>query len=177
MKTFRIINLIVFVVLLSSCAIPMNRHWWKPNGYLFSMMPKGGSPGYNLGWLHGCQSGLGTQFAGSVGMTFYTWSRDVDITSSKPNIEAIKKRYGDKDLKDVNWDDQANVKQNLSDYNLVFFDAYNFCRQTALGSLRATIGNPPLPGEVRYHPSDSNIGDIWNLNNGYDSRIGNTGYW
>ena len=167
---------VIFVLaIITSCS--SSSHWWKPNGYLFTMMPKGGSPGFNLGWVHGCQSGLGTQFAGAIGMTFYTWSRDVDITSTKPNIQAIRERYGKKELKDVNWNDPKDIKQNFSDYNLVFFDAYNFCRQTALGSLRASIGNPPLPNQTRYDPSDSNVGDIWKLDGGYDSRIGTTGYW
>ncbi len=157
-----------------SCSSP---YWYKPNGYLFTMMPKGGSPGYNLGWVQGCYSGLGTQFAGAIGMTFYTWSRDVDITSSKPNIEAIRQRYGNKELKGVNWNDQKDIKQNFSDYNLVFFDAYNFCRQTALGSLRASGENPPVPSQVRYDPSQANVGDIWKLDGAYDSRIGVTGLW
>lgn len=170
----KIVYIIFISLALTSCAF--NRNWYKPNGYLFDMMPKGGSPGYNLGWMQGCYSGLGTQFSGAIGMTFYTWSRDVDITSVKPNIQAIKERYP-KDLKDVNWNDPADIRRNFADYNLVFFDAYNFCRQTALGSLRATVGNPPVRDQVRYHPSDANVGDIWNLDNAYDSRIGSTGYW
>lgn len=168
------LKFLYLILILTSCST--NRHWYKPNGYLFTMMPKGGSPGYNLGWIHGCQSGLGTQFAGSVGMTFYTWSRDVDIVSTKPNIKAVQERYK-KELKDVNWNDSADIKRNFSDYNLVFFDAYNFCRQTALGTLRASVGNPPIPGDVRYDPSDSNVGDIWKIGGAYDSRIGSTGFW
>ncbi len=165
---------IIFVFLLSNCA--GSPYWYAPNGYLFKMMPKGGSPGYNLGWKHGCESGLGTQFAGALSMSFFTWHRDIDIVSSKPNIPAVKERYK-KELKDVNWSDPADVKRNFSDYNLVFFDAYNFCRQTALGSLRATTINPPLPGGTRYDPGGQNIADVWKLDGAYDSRIGNTGYW
>jgi len=171
---FAKIRIIFAAISIASCST--NPNWWKPNGYLFTMMPKGGSPGYNLGWRHGCQSGLGTQFAGAIGMTFYTWSRDVDIVSSKPNIEAVKDRYK-KELKDINWNDPKDIKQNFSDYNLVFFDAYNFCRQTALGTLRATVGAPPVPGETRYDPGSANIGDIWKVGGAYDSRIGSTGYW
>ena len=109
-------------------------------------------------------------------MTFYTWSRDVDIVSTKPNIKAVKERYP-KDLKDVNWNDTADIKRHFSDYNLVFFDAYNFCRQTALGTLRASVGNPSIPGDARYNPSDANVGDIWKIGGAYDSRIGSTGFW
>jgi len=143
---------------------------------LFSQMPKGGSPGYNLGWTHGCQSGLSTQFAGAIGATFYQWSRDPDITSTNPNIPAIKERYS-KELKDVNWNDPADIKRNFSDYNLVFWDAHGFCRQTALGTLRSSLGNPPLPGETRYDPSAHHIGGIYNIGGPYDSRIGVTGMW
>ena len=168
------LKFLYLILILTSCAA--NRHWYKPNGYLFDMMPKGGSPGFNLGWIHGCQSGLGTQFAGAIGMTFYTWSRDIDIVSTKPNIKAVQERYK-KDLKDVNWNDPADIKRNFSDYNLIFFDAYGFCKQTALGTLRASVGAPPVPGDVRYDPSEANVGNIWKIDGSFDSRIGSTGLW
>ena len=175
MIKLRIPQVVFIVALLTSCS--SSSHWYKPNGYLFTMMPKGGSPGYNLGWVHGCQSGLATQFAGAIGMTFYQWSRDIDITSTKPNIGSVKERYANKELKDVNWNDPSDIKRNFSDYNLVFFDAYNFCRQTALGTVRASVGNPPIPGQTRYDPGSANIGNVWKMGGAYDSRIGSTGYW
>ena len=167
-------TILTLAFFLASCSTP---NWYKPFGQLvFSQMPKGGTPGYNLGWLHGCQSGLATQFAGAIGMTFYKWSRDPDITSTHPNIPAIKERYL-KELKDVNWNDPASIKLNFSDYNLVFWDAYSFCKQTALGTIRASIGNPPIPGSERYDPAAHHIGNIYSIDGPYDSRIGNTGMW
>lgn len=130
--------------------------------------------GYNLGWKHGCQSGLATQFSGAIGMTFYQWSRDPDITSVNPNIPAIRERYPE-EFGGVNWGDPVDIRRNFSDYNLVFWDAHAFCRQTALGSLRSSIGNPPIPSETRYIPQ--NIGDIYGIGGPYDSRIGSTGMW
>ena len=81
-------------------------------------MPKNGSPGFKLGWIHGCESGLGSQFGGAFFMSFYSWKRDPDIASVDPNITRIRARYK-KELKDVNWDNPAEVKKNLSDYNSV----------------------------------------------------------
>ena len=166
--------LVALTFFLASCSTP---NWYKPFGNLvFSQMPEGGSPGYNLGWKHGCESGLSTQFAGAIGMTFYQWSRDPDITSTNPNIPAIKERYK-KELKGVNWNDQADIKRNFSDYNLVFWDAYGFCKQTALGTLRATIGAPSLPGGVRYNPAAHHVGQIYSIDGPFDARIGSTGLW
>ena len=52
-----LILLILSLFILSSCT---TKNWYKPRGYLlFSMKPKGGSPGYGLGWDHGCESGAG----------------------------------------------------------------------------------------------------------------------
>lgn len=51
-------------------------NWWKPHGYLFKYMPKDGSPEYRLAWKHGCESGLGTAFGGTLYKHFYTWTKD-----------------------------------------------------------------------------------------------------
>lgn len=175
----KIINL--FLVFFIVSCVP---NWYKPMGYkVFSQMPKGGSPGYNLGWIHGCQSGLGSQFGGAIYMSFYTWSRDPDITSSKPNIPLIKDRYK-KELKDVNWNDPADIKRNFADYNMVFWDAHYFCRQTVLGTLQAAEMRPPLPGQDRWLGDDAfsskygadNIGSVWRINGKGDTRWA-TGYW
>lgn len=160
------------LIFVASCSVP---HWWKPRGYLtFKMMPKGGSPGYNLGWVQGCESGMGTQFAGRFFSFFYTWHRDPDITSVTPNIEAIKRRYK-KELKDVNWNDPADIKRNFADYNLVFWDAHYFCRQTILGTLQMSMMSPPLPGEERYNLGAHSVGNVWKINGKGDPRIGSTG--
>lgn len=178
---FKLLNFFLPVIILitfTSCSVP---NWYKPRGYLlFSMMPKGGSPGYNLGWIHGCESAGGTQFGGSIYQSYYTWRRDPDITSSRPNIEVIKARYK-KELKAVNWNDPKDVERNLSDYNLVFWDAHYFCRQTILGTLNTADMNPPLPGQARYDPGAHSIGNIYKINAKGDPRLGSTGpsggYW
>ena len=69
-------------------------------GFIFRHAPKEGSPGFRLGWMHGCESGLGTQFGGAIYQSFYSWKRDVDIASSNPDYKKIKNRYK-KELKDV----------------------------------------------------------------------------
>ena len=174
MSSFLKNNVIIFFVLiLTSCSTP---NWYKPSGYrIFSQMPKGGTPGYNLGWIHGCTSGAGTQFGGAIYITAYKWSRDVDITSSTPNIPVIKERYK-KELAGVNWNDPADIKKNFDDYNMVFWDAHLFCRQTILGTIQSATMNAPKPGEVRYDPGIHSIANIWKINGKGDTRWA-TGYW
>ncbi len=166
---------LTFIFLIcSACSVP---NWYKPMGYtLFKQMPKGGSPGYNLGWIHGCESGLGTQFGGSIYMSFYHWKRDVDIASSSPDIDKIRRRYK-KELSKINWEDSSDVKKNLSDYNTIFWGAHAFCRHAAVGALQSAAMTPPLPGETRYDPMAHSLGNVWKLNARGDVRIGSTGMW
>jgi hypothetical protein len=165
---------IIFLIFLAtSCSTP---NWYKPMGYrIFKQMPKEGSPGYKLGWVHGCQSGLGSQFGGAFYMNFYTWSKDQDIASSNPDITKIKLRYK-KELKSVNWNDPGDIKKNFDDYNRIFWGAHVFCRHSALGTLKSAGMEPSLPGSTRYDPMDDTIGDVWRLNATGDTRIG-TGFW
>jgi len=167
----------IFVIfLITTFTISCAPNWYKPMGQtLFSQMPKGGSPGYNLGWIHGCQSGLGSQFAGAFYMSFYSWSKDPDIASANPDIAKIKMRYK-KELKDVNWNNPADVKRNFSDYNTIFWGSHIFCRHSALGILQTAAMNPALPGQERYDPMAHSIGNIWKINGKGDTRIG-TGNW
>jgi len=165
---------ICLILLSTSCV----KNWYKPYGYfMFSQLPKGGTPGFNLGWIHGCQSGLGTQFSNGFYQSFYTWSRDVDITSVNPDVAKIRERYK-KELKNVNWNDEADIKKNFSDYNTIFWGAHVFCRHSALGTIQAMGSSPALPGEERYDmmaPANT-IGGVWQMKNRYDSRIG-SGFW
>lgn len=140
---------------------------------LFSQMPKGGTPGFRLGWIHGCESGLGSQFAGAFYMTFYTWNRDVDIASVDPNINRIRTRYK-KELRGINWDNAAEVRKNFSDYNTIFWGAHAFCRHAALGILQTADMNPPIPGDERYNMMGHSVGNVFKLTK-RDARLGNSG--
>ncbi|MDX2082915.1 MAG: hypothetical protein SFV53_02885 [Rickettsiales bacterium] len=167
-KKFFISALILF---LTNCSTP---NWYKPMGYtLFSQMPKGGTPGFKLGWIHGCESGLGSQFAGAFYMTFYTWKRDPDITSVDPNIKKIRIRYK-KELRGINWDNPEEIKKNFSDYNTIFWGAHAFCRHSALGVLQTADMAPPLPGEERYDMMKHSVGNVFKIT-ARDSRIGSNG--
>ena len=108
-------------------------------------------------------------------MSFYSWSKDADIVSSNPDIAKIKTRYK-KELKDVNWNDPADVKKNFSDYDTIFWGAHAFCRHSALGILQTAGMDPPLPGQERYNPMSHSLGNIWKMNGRGDTRIG-TGNW
>jgi len=167
------ILIIISFLFTSSCVA----NWYKPIGYrVFRQMPKGGSPGFELGWIHGCQSGLGSQFGGAIYMNFYSWSRDPDISSSTPNIELIKNRYK-KELRKVNWNDPKDVKKNLDDYNTIFWNAHIFCRHSILGTLQSADMTPPLPSEQRYDPAKHNVGSIWKINGKGDTRFAVGGNW
>ena len=80
-------------------------------GFIFRHAPKEGSPGFRLGWMHGCESGLGTQFGGAIYQSFYGWKRDADIASYNPDYKKIKDRYR-KELRGVNWN---NIQELLPD--------------------------------------------------------------
>ena len=104
-------------------------------------------------------------------MTFYTWSKDADIASSTPNIEKIKQRYKS-ELKDVNWNDPADIKKNFSDYNSIFWNAHIFCRHTVLGTLQTADMTPKIPGETRFDPQAHSVSNVWRLYGRGDTRIG-----
>lgn len=172
LKKFITILLILFS---TSCV----KNWYKPYGYrIFSKMPSGGTPGFNLGWIHGCESGLGTQFSPGIYMSFYGWSKDPDIASSNPDVNKIRQRYK-KELKNINWNSEADIKKNFSDYNTIFWGAHAFCRHSMLQTAQMADMTPPLPGETRYDPAKHSIGNVWKLNARGDSRIGSgaTSLW
>ncbi len=139
-------------------------------------MPKDGSPGLKLGWIHGCESGLGSQFGGGIYMYFYTWHRDVDITSSNPDINKIRRRYK-KELSAVNWSDPVDISKNFNDYNSIFWNAHGFCHASVLGALQMAEMRPALPGQSRYDPSYEPIGKVWSLHGKGDTRLGKGGFW
>ena len=166
MKKIKFYYLFLFI-LISACG----PYWYKPYGRLFTRVPKGGSPGFNLGWKHGCESGLATQFGGAFYMSFYSWRKDPDIVSSNPNINRIKDRYKE-ELKQINWNDIAEVNSNLKDYNSIFGMAYNYCRHSALGMLQTAGMNPTLASDdMRFNPGAHNLGSIYKIDGRGDSRF------
>lgn len=176
----RLIIQFIALIFLASCTV---HNWYKPQGYrVFRQLPKGGSPGFTLGWLHGCESGMATQFGGGFYMTFYEWKKDPDISSSNPDIAKIKNRYK-RELKNVNWNDENDIKRNLNDYRSIFWSAHIFCRHSAIGVLQMAGGRssgegftPPVAGDARYDPTQHSIGNVWKLHGKGDTRIG-TGLW
>jgi hypothetical protein len=170
-KFFKIILCFLFSLILTSCS----KYWYKPMGWVFNHVPKEGSPGFKLGWLHGCESGLGTQFGGAIYQSFYTWKRDPDIASANPDYNVIRKRYK-KELRGVNWRDIKDIKKNLSDYNTIFWGGHYFCRQVIIGTLQTADMAPPVADEERYNPMAHSLGNIFKMTGKGDTRIG-TGLW
>ena len=171
---FKKLLILLLIFGLSGCT----KYWYKPLGRVFDQRPKGGSPGFNLGWDHGCQSGLGSHFGGAFMMTFYTWSKDPDIASVSPDLQKIRKKYR-KELKDLNWNNEVEVKKSFSDYNRVFWSAHLFCRHVALGTLQTAGMGPNLAGSSktpRYDPMAHSIGNIYKIDGKGDTRIAK-GFW
>lgn len=165
-------RLLLTALLLTSCSTP---NWYKPYGYMmFKKLPKGGSPGFTLGWQHGCESGLATNFGGGIYMYFYSWKRDVDIVSSNPNYDRVRKRYK-KELAAVNWNDQADMSKNFSDYNTIFFNAYGFCKASVVGILQTAGLTPKLPNSERWVLGEEKVGSVWAIDLRGDTRIGAMG--
>lgn len=168
----------IFIILLLTLTSGCGPYWYKPHGSVFKNLPKGGDPGFNLGWTHGCQSGLGTQFGGAIYMSFYTWHRDVDIVKANPtpeDIDRVRRRYP-KELAGINWNDPADIKKNFAHYNQIFWGGHVFCRQSILGELQNAGMNPPIPGDDRFTFSNGAIGNIYKIDGRGDARWGN-GYW
>ncbi|MFT6106351.1 MAG: hypothetical protein ACJA0S_000394 [Rickettsiales bacterium] len=165
--------LIFLMISLVSCG----RYWYKPYGRLFKYAPKDGTPGLELGWMHGCESGLGTQFGGSVYQSFYSWKKDPDIvkaSKSPDDIRRIRERYRGERIAKINWDDQKEVRKNFNDYNAIFWGAHIFCRHSVLGQLQMSGMTPPLVDEPRYDPSAHSLGNIYKIDGKGDARYS---YW
>jgi hypothetical protein len=172
----------IFLTLIILSLVSCSRYWYKPYGKLFNQMPKGGTPGFELGWLHGCESGLGSQFGGAVYMTFYTWKKDPNIASSNRSpeiLEKIRQNYKDEKIAKINWGNPAEVDKNFSDYNTIFWGAHTFCRHSILGNIQmagmgGAAGGPPVPGEERYDPAKHSLGNIYKIDGKGDARLS---YW
>ncbi len=164
---------ILFAILtLSSCS----RYWYKPYGRIFNEAPKNGTAGFQLGWLHGCESGLATQFGGAIYQSFYSWKKDADIAKASPtpeDLERVRRRYEDEKIAKIDWNNPVEVKKNFSDYNTIFWGAHIFCRHTVIGQLQMAGMPPPLQGETRYNPSAHSLGNIYKIDGRGDARLQN----
>ncbi len=173
----------IFILLIILSSSSCSRYWYKPYGRIFNYLPKGGTPGFELGWLHGCESGLGSQFGGAAYMTFYTWKKDPTIakaTKTPEDIALIRKTYRKEKIAKINWNNPLEVEKNFSDYNTIFWGAHTFCRHAVLGQLQMAgmnlggSGGPPLAGDVRYDPAAHSLGNIYKIDGKGDARLS---YW
>ncbi|MES2677616.1 MAG: hypothetical protein V4612_04815 [Pseudomonadota bacterium] len=170
---FRKIFLLLLILSVSSCG----RYWYKPYGRIFNYLPEGGTPGFELGWLHGCESGVGSQFGGAIYMTFYTWRKDPDIVKavkSPEDLARIRARYSNEKLANINWNNPLEVNKNFSDYNTIFWPAHAFCRHAVVGQLQMAGMTPPIAGDVRYDPAAHSLGSIYKIDGKGDARLT---YW
>tara|TARA_Y100000389_G_scaffold38523_1_gene32893 strand:+ start:786 stop:1301 length:516 start_codon:yes stop_codon:yes gene_type:complete len=162
------IILIFTLILLSSCG----PYWYKPMGKIFKQAPKApkeASYGFRLGWIHGCESGLATNFAGVFFMTFYEWKKDHDLLAQPLDKVKLSKRYR-KELP-IDWNNDREVNKNITDYNTIFWRVHQYCRHYALGSLRMVGFNPSLPGKGnRFMLGDHSIKDLYRLDGFGDTR-------
>lgn len=167
MSKKRLINIFLTLslfIVLSGCS----SYWYKPYGQIFSYMPKGGSPGFELGWKQGCESGLSTQFGNAMYAYFYRYKKDPDIMSSNPDIVKISQRYR-KELP-INWNNPAEVQKNISDYKKIHGAAYAFCKHSILGTMYTAGMVAPLAGESRWDPAAADIGAVYKIDGRGDTR-------
>jgi hypothetical protein len=168
---FKNIITVFALFLLSSCG----PYWYKPMGKIFKQAPKApeeASYGFRLGWIHGCESGLATNFGGTFFMTFYDWKRDPDLLAENLDRNKLSKRY-EKELP-INWNNDREVEKNVYDYNNIFWTAHKYCRHYVLGSLRMAEMNPGLPSSgERFTLGNHNITDIYRLDGFGDTRWSN----
>jgi hypothetical protein len=160
----KIANKIIIIISLFLCG-GCSKYWYKPYGKVFNLGPKKGSPGFKLGWEHGCISGLGSQYGGAIYMTFYTWTKDVQIAKSAQtpqDIEDIRNRYPD-ELKDVNWNNPGEVLKNFQDYKTVFWSAHSYCHGMIPGNLQNAAMTPPITGQTRFVPGGDNLNSIYKI--------------
>ena len=103
---FKIKNITLIIILLffiTSC----NKYWYKPASYVLNNGPKKGSPGYLLGWNHGCQSGMATNFGGPLFLWLWDYKKDADLVRHDRDLEKLRVKY-EKELP-INWDDPEEV--------------------------------------------------------------------
>lgn len=143
-------------------------NWYKPFGRIFRQAPKDGTPGYRLGWIHGCQSGLATNFGANFTIFFYSWSKDPDLVVSSPNIEKLRIKYAEE--LPINWDNPTEVKKNLNDYKKIFWLGHIFCRHSIVGTyqgaktIHGTSFDPPIAGDPRLNLNKMHsIGNVWSF--------------
>ncbi len=159
----KIIILLITSFLITSCG----PYWYKPYGKIFTHAPKDGTPGYRMGWMHGCESGLATQFGSAIMMTFYKWKKDPDLSIAKPDLNLIRKKYEDK--WDINWDDPKEIQNNIRHYKKIFWLGHIFCRHSVVGTYQTAKDSqgksfdPPLAGEQRYKPQAHSLGNVYSF--------------
>ena len=165
------VALILILTLFSSCGA----YWYKPMGKIFNQAPKApeeASYGFRLGWMHGCESGLATNFGGVFFMTFYRWSRDADLLAQPLNKSKLSRRY--KKEMPIDWNNDLEVNKNVSDYNTIFWRVHQYCRHYALGSLRMVGFDPTLPGGKgkgdRFMLGNHSVTDLYRLDGFGDTR-------
>jgi len=166
--------LIITLLFITACG----PYWYKPYGKIFKQAPKDGTVGYRMGWIHGCESGLATQFGSAFMMTFYKWKKDPDLSITKPDLNLVRKKYQNK--WNINWNDESEIKKNIRHYQKIFWIGHIFCRHSIVGTYQlaksAHGGNfdPPLPGEQRYNPSSHSLGNIYSF---HGRGNANLTYW
>jgi len=153
---------------LTSCG----PYWYKPMGKIFKQAPKApdqASYGFRLGWIHGCESGLATNFGGTFFMSFYKWKRDPDLIASNPDRYKLSRKYEDE--LPLDWNNDREVEKNIYDYNNIFWTAHKYCRHYALGSLRMVDMEPDLPSAERFRLGSHNMTDMYRLDGFGDTRF------
>ena len=165
MKIIIILLKLSLIIITTSC----NDSWYKPGAHLLDNGPKTGSPGFLLGWRHGCESGISGSFTGNMFMYFWDYKRDPELMRKDLNTELLKEKYA-KELP-INWNDSEEVKKMISDYKQPFWSAHAYCRHYGIQTLQMSDMAPANPKEARYVLGSHNVGSIWRLDARGDNRL------
>ena len=166
------ISIIIIITLLTSSCGP---YWYKPYGKIFKQAPKDGTPGYQMGWMHGCESGMATQFGSAIMMAFYKWKKDPDLSIARPDINLIKLKYEDR--WEIDWNNPEEIQRNIRHYKKIFWVAHLFCRHAIIGTYQTAKSahgksfDPPLPGDQRYKPGAHSLGNVYSFHGRGDMSL------
>ncbi len=135
------------LLFVSGCGDVSNVKWLKPNGRIYSYMPKTDDELYKKAWYEGCETGMSTGFGKDFNKSFHFFKKDVRFAGHK---------FGDeRDL----YQGKAITKEQMGYYERIWYDAMKACRHYNLASYKhpAMDSMPKTPGEAALKMDDISL--------------------
>lgn len=131
------ITLFTLFFLLFGCGDASRVQWWRPNGRIYSYMPKTTNTLYKKAWMEGCETGMSTGFGKDFNKSFHRFRIDPRFSGH---------RYGDeRDL----FEGKPITKDQMGYYQRIWYDAMKACRHGNLANYKnpAMGSMPQQPGQ------------------------------